>query len=240
MSPLQRACGVLLAGSVSIFAASQTAFAASVQIVSQDDADYTTATLPTSSTSPFTSQATGTDFNVTGSLANVYRSPFENANPGSGATYNSSNGGYYLPGAYNLPYTSVEGGGSATYTFANSEKILEVLWGSPDSYNTLTFYNGSTLEGTITGSALDILTYGHDEVVLELSGDSTFTSVTFSSTTNAFEFADLAVSPGPDSRFSPIPSTPLPSTWLLMLTGLTGLGWMAGRRQRNMNALSLA
>jgi hypothetical protein len=212
-----------------------------VQIVSQDDTDYTTATLPTSSTSPFTSQATGTNFNVTGSLANIYRSPFENANSGPGATYNSSNGGYYLPGAYNLPYTSVQGGGSATYTFANPEKLLEVLWGSPGSYNTLTFYSGSTPEASITGSALDILTYGHDDVVLDLSNDATFTSVTFASTTNAFEFADLAVSPGgPDSRFSPIPSTPLPSTWLLMLSGLVGLGWMAHRRQSKASVLSLA
>jgi hypothetical protein len=243
MSSLQRACGILIAGSVSIFAASQTAFAVTVQFASpQDDADYTTATLPTASTSPFTLQTTGTVyFNELGSVASVYRSPFENANPGPNATYNSLNGGYYLTGAYNLPYTSVEGGGSATYTFAKPETLLEVLWGSPDSYNTLTFYSGSTLEGSITGSALDLSTYGHDEVVLELSDGATFTSVTFSSTTNAFEFADLAVSPGgPDPKFSPLAPTPLPSSWLLLLTALAGLGWMAHRRQRTASALSPA
>ncbi len=186
--------------------------------ITQDDADFVT--LPATSVSPETSQTTGTVyFNTLGSVIDVYRSPFENAGSEYGGVP-GGNGGYQQPGFDTLPYTSIEGGGSATYTYAPSNS-LSILWGSPDSWNTLSFYSGPDGTGTdlynITGSSLLIQFDGHDQVEFAFTG-VTFDSVVLSSSTNAFEFANLA--------------TPLPATLPLLLGGLGILGLFARRTKR--------
>ena len=225
MGRFQVALNGVVAGGIGLLALGATAFAAPVQIVSQDDSDFLT--LPSSSLSPYTSSTTGTVyFNVTGSVANVYRSPFENAHSTLGATQDASNGGWQLPGFDKLPYTSVQANSSATYSFMSPATEINLLWGSPDSYNYITFFSGAngsgTNEGTISGSALDIQTYGHDQVLLELAGDLAFSSVTFySEGSNAFEFANLDP-----------PAVPLPGTLPLIAGGLSALGWLTSRRKR--------
>ncbi len=242
----------LLAGIVALGAFAQGANAATITY-SQDitDFNYTTNPLPAplSVTNPAPSSVTGQVYapgamgTVTGSVANLYRSPFENISFGTslnGPPYNIGNSGYGITGWDSLPYSSVQGGGSATYsTIPGSNpagaNTLSILWGSPDSYNTLAFYNASDLLGTITGSpngtyetgilsgiALEIQTYGHDQMTFTDNG-GLFTSVVLSSTTNAFEFADLS------SSYVELSRTPLPSTWTMLIAGFIGLGFFAYR-----------
>jgi hypothetical protein len=178
----------------------------------QDSANFST--LPSSSTNPTPSATSGTvDTSETGEVPDVYRSPFENTSAGPGAAL--SDGGTGLPGYQNLVYTSVEGGAAATYSFSSPENTLSLLWGSPDSWNTLEFFSGpndtGTLEYSITGNELDLQTYGHDLVDFDMSGGY-FQSVEFLSSQNAFEFADLKVS-----------ATPLPSSLPLFIGGFGAL-----------------
>lgn len=211
-------------------------------------------TLPGSSTNPAPSSTFGTVYapnngtngalgTVFGSIAGVYRSPFENVSVGSISTDGS---GHALPG-YNsltLPYSSVEGCGncSATYNAGPlGANTLSFLWGSPDSYNTLTFLdkNGNVI-GSITGTgvttgpasfnAVDGLitpqTYGHDQVTF--TDSSLFYAVVLSSTTNAFEFADLSI----NLISTELQQTPLPATLPLFASGLGALGLLGWRRKR--------
>ncbi len=117
----------------------------------------------------------------------------------------------------NLPYTSVRDG-TAGYNIAGTS--LSLFWGSPDPYNTLTFWTG--LGGTgdhfdVLGTALgDPQALGH-HLVLFLT-DQIFQSVTISSTSPAFEFANMV--------------TPIPAALPLFATGLGMMGWLARRRKR--------
>jgi hypothetical protein len=184
----------------------------------QDDADYTVSTLPTSSFNPTPASSFLTNTHVTGEIPGVYRSPFENASGATGGTL-LSDGGYGIGGSFGpwskLQYTSIQGGGEAIYDFAPSDE-LSILWGSPDSYNTITFWSEPNGKGTelysITGSALEIETFGHDLVDFMFSGED-FDSIVLSTTSNAFEFADLSAS------YVNL-ATPLPGSLPLLAGGL--------------------
>jgi hypothetical protein len=215
---------------------SAPANAVTVDIVSQSAADFTT--LPLTSVSPFTPQTTGTVyFGVLGSVPNIYRSPFENVSVG--VPNPDGNGGYILPGYDNLPYTSVQANSTATYTFAAAVSSLSLLWGSPDSYNYLEFFSGSngtgSLEGTISGSALALQTYGHDQLTLALDGGLSFLSVLlYSSGSNAFEFANLqGIGQDPNGHPFDVPQvTPLPAALPLFAGGLGIMGFLARSKKR--------
>jgi hypothetical protein len=218
----------LAAGAVALCSFSHHAFAASVTYT-QVDGDYSLGSLPTSfNPAPVTS--TNTNFGVTGEVPGVARSPFENAAAGNGGTHLSDNG--YGVGTWAaIPYTSIQAGGSATYNFPAPADSLSILWGSPDSYNTLSFYSGLNGTGTdlfnITGSALELQTYGHDLVDFTMTG-GTFQSVVLTSSGNAFEFADLEDSPFINTALA----TPLPAALPLFAGGLGVIGVCARRRKR--------
>ena len=117
-----------------------------------------------------------------------------------------------------LQYTSVRNG-SATYNISGTS--LSLFWGSPDSYNTLTFFTGANGSGSafsVTGSILlGPQATGHH--LVQFLTDQVFNSVTLSSTSPAFEFSNMV--------------TPIPAALPLFATGLGMMGWLARRRKRN-------
>jgi hypothetical protein len=151
----------------------------------------------------------------TDSIANVYRSPYQNLDTS-------------MPAAYvGQPYSSVRVG-SVGYNFAGGANTLSLLWGSPDSYNTLSFYSGLNGQGTLLGSftGLDLaatLGLGHDYVTFFSS--VAFLSVVLSTTIPAFEYAALSASMASSE-------VPLPPAVLLFGSAVVALEVLR-RRRRN-------
>lgn len=122
-------------------------------------------------------------------------------------------------------YHSIQSNASMTYAFNDLQDSFTLLWGSPDNYNFLSFFNGQDLVDL--GSFGDALT--GDEIAplgpIEPLGkkfgvvtvsDILFDRVVLSSTRNAFEFGLVSSTPAP---------VPLPAAaWML----LAGLGALAG------------
>lgn len=136
-----------------------------------------------------------------------------------------------------LPYMSVEGGGTEQVVFGTSRTSLSIYWGSIDGNQGGNLNNNSvTVDGfTLTGADL-VAMFGAsgrgDESspagnqLVTISGLGAFTTVTFSSTRNAFEFA----------LGTPVPE---PSTWAMMALGFAGLGYAAFRRNTKGRALAI-
>ena len=170
-------------------------------------------TLPTSVSNVMPTSSTGTVVLETLSIPNVTRSPFENFNATPGPGYGSA-------------YISINIG-SALYSFNTPENTLSIFLGSPDSYNTLSFYASKDGTGTplfsLTGSSLLIQTYGHDLVNFQTL-DGFFNSIVLSSTDYSFEFTNLSASDPP--------VVPLPGAFPLFATGLGMMGLLGWRRNK--------
>ena len=135
---------------------------------------------------------------VTGSAANLYQAP----NFGTALQPQTFGQGSYT-GPIRSQYISVFGSTTATLNFNAPESYFGILWGSVDSYNSLSFYNGSTLIGSITGSEIVAIAGGTingngnsglDEYVNVTSGTA-FNKIVVGSLVNSFEFADIAYAP---------------------------------------------
>jgi hypothetical protein len=112
--------------------------------------------------------------------------------------------------------------GFITYDFAKLMTSLSFVWGSPDSYNTLELLNGSTIVGTITpGSTPNLFVNSIDStlVTVLLNSSEFFNGLRFTSTTAAFEFANITAT-----------AVPLPPALLLFGASLFGLG--AARKRK--------
>jgi len=103
---------------------------------------------------------------------------------------------------------------SGTLNFAAPVTSFTFLWGSPDSYNSVT--DGTV---TVTGSTFSSGNGNNSETTLFTFFDALgFTSLTFSTRGIAFEVA--------------VASVPEPETYAMMLAGLGAIGFLVLRRRR--------
>jgi len=164
---------------------------------------------------------------VAGALANKYAAPYlSNSN---GALFGDSNNG---PDTTDYLSTGI---GSITLTFSTGQKYLGLLWGSVDDYNSLSFYDGATLVGSVTGTDVWPSANGNQGVngtfYANINSDVAFDSVVASSTNYAFEFDNVAYDSHDPGK------VPEPSTLALLCAGL--LGFAALGRMNRSSHLSL-
>ena len=132
-------------------------------------------------------------------------------------------------------YMAVEGGGTETVTFATPQTELAIYWGSIDGNvgGNLNSFAVTMDNFTLTGA--DLVAMGADgsgnqtsplgNQLVKITGLAPFTTATFSSTDNAFEFS--------------IVNVPEPSTWVMMTLGFAGLGYAAFRRNTKGRAFAI-
>jgi PEP-CTERM motif len=153
-----------------------------------------------------------------GSLTNVYAAPLGmGTNPLTGTTY-----------------MSVEGGGTEMATWNTPQTSLALYWGSIDGDGNINSLSISMGAYTLTGVELATM-FGADgngnqvsplgNQLVRITGLDPFTTATFSSTANAFEFS--------------LASVPEPSTWAMMALGFAGLGYAAFRQNSKGRALAI-
>jgi hypothetical protein len=116
--------------------------------------------------------------------------------------------------------------GTPVLSFANGTSYLGFRWGSPDDYNTLTIRDSNNVDYVFTAGSLGFSVRDGNQsfsqyVQFIASAGTTISTVTFASTTDAFETTQFTISPIPE-----------PETYALLLAGLGALGFV-GRRRRN-------
>ena len=119
--------------------------------------------------------------------------------------------------------------GPGIVSFDNGVSYYGFLWGSPDTYNKVGFYNGSTLLGSFDGSAVLPSPNGNQAFakyfnVYADAGES-ITRVEFYSGSNAFETDNHAFIAAP---------VPEPEIYAMMAVGMGVMGWAARRKKRTL------
>lgn len=168
---------------------------------------------------------------VQGSVSGQYAAPVLSNN--NGTLFGDPNNG-----ADATTYLTAGGtsGSFAQLVFPGNEKYLGLLWGSVDSYNTITFYMGSTVVDSFGGAAVSAAagsgncangnqtSVGTCYVNINLS--DAFNKVVMTSSQYAFEFDNVAFASGNVN-------VPEPGILGLFLLGLALIGsgyWFRKRR----------
>jgi hypothetical protein len=177
--------------------------------------------LPGSVTTTFDAPYSGWSFTgasgvVSGSVLDQYYAPGAGPNP---------TGDYVGPDTSMYAYVGVPGG-EATYTPGTAFNEISFLWGSADTYNSLTFTGsgGSETYGqggmVVFGLTLDD---NSSNYVTFIDTTGVWTSVSFISSTAAFEIDNVSILPVP---------APEPASIALLAGGLLAIGAGAIRRKK--------
>jgi hypothetical protein len=173
-------------------------------------------------------------------LGQVMIDDFDNAIT-AGFTFTQDVGAYVRSGALGLDsgvtapppgdvtnYETVLGGGLATLTTTNILKNFSFYLGSPDTFNSITFYGLGGYQETLSGAAIlgaAVNADGDQSVGRRVSydfGSERVVRIEFASGGNSFEFDSLA------GKFEAVPE---PSTWAMLIMGFGAIGAMIRRRR---------
>lgn len=200
------------ASSLALFAPTGGASASSVSI----DTQCTACTLPSVNIEPTPTLDSGSTFlqSVVGSQTSINLSP----NPNNTDTYSVIDPG---PGTHPA--------GFATYDFSgNTSGLFSVIWGSPNSYNTLTFTDAGNNTYVYTDAELlNKSSGGYDFVTFNLND---IVSVSFSDNGEAafeYEIPDITLA-----------GTPIPGALPLFAGGLVLIGLLTWRRKQTGSAVT--
>lgn len=176
-----------------------------------------------------------------GSVSGEFAPPFLSGNNGNG--FGAANGvnaapsGNQANGANTTPYVT----SGSTTSGANSDSItvllpangglgylyFGLLWGSIDDYNTLQFFDGANLVGTVFGVQVTATPDGNQGSqgtrYVNITSDTKFDRVVATSSGFAFEIDNLA--------FNATIPVPAPAALGLFGVGLLGLAFAARRRR---------
>lgn len=160
----------------------------------------------------------GTGQAVQGAQSGMYAAPY--LSNGNGALFGDPN-----DGPDSTTYLTT-GTGSVTLILPGLEKYVGLLWGSVDKYNTLSFYNGANLVGSITGADVTANANGNQGAsgtyYANITSTDSFDRIVATSSSNAFEFDNVAFNPT---------AVPEPSSIIIAFLGGVGvLGYQFKRR----------
>lgn len=162
---------------------------------------------------------------VTGSAVQ-YAAPWLSGGNGAGF---AAGGGNQANNADSTKYLTT-GTGQAILTFSSPKQYLGILWGSIDNYNTLEFYSGNTLVGSLTGTQVTAGANGNQGVngtlYVNINSDVAFNKVIAKSTSYAFEFDNVAFNTTP----VPEPSTYFVGAMLALPVVVQGVRRMRNRK----------
>jgi hypothetical protein len=145
---------------------------------------------------------------VQGSQSGLYAAPYLSG--GNGVPFGDPTNG---PDTTTYLSTGV---GSVTLSMPGEGTYIGLLWGSVDSYNTLSLYDGATFVGSVTGTQVEAGASGDQGVngtfYVNITSTESFDRVVATSSSYAFEFDNVAFNAG---------AVPEPSSIVLALIGGT-------------------